>query len=40
MEEALNWRAILTAAVEDEEEPEGVAIFCPTCAEREFGKPR
>jgi hypothetical protein len=33
-EEARRWRAYLTVVEEDE--PEGVAIYCPGCAKREF----
>jgi hypothetical protein len=35
--EALRWRALLTAAIEEEGEGVGVAVYCPDCAEREFG---
>jgi hypothetical protein len=35
--EALRWRAILTAAIEEEGEAEGVAVYCPDSAQREFG---
>lgn len=31
------WRGFLT---DDEFEPSEVAVLCPECAEREFGKPR
>jgi hypothetical protein len=34
--EALRWRAYLTAAIEEEGEGEGVAVYCPDCAQREF----
>ena len=36
VEEALRWRAYLTAVVEDEGDEE-VAVYCPECADREFG---
>jgi hypothetical protein len=29
------WRAVLAGGVEDELE---VAVYCPSCAEREFGE--
>ena len=35
VEEALRWRAYLTSVVEDEGEE--VAVYCPECADREFG---
>jgi len=35
--DATGWRAVLTVGDEDEEEVEEVAVFCPECAEREFG---
>jgi hypothetical protein len=38
-EEALRWRAYLTAVVEDEGGEE-VAVYCPECADREFGPRR
>jgi hypothetical protein len=31
---AKGWRAYLTG-----DDPPGVAIFCPSCAKREFGEP-
>jgi hypothetical protein len=31
------WRALLT---DDEHEPKHIVVFCPECAEREFGPPR
>ena len=31
---ARRWRAYLT--VVDKDEPEEVAVYCPTCAKREF----
>jgi hypothetical protein len=34
VEEALRWRAYLIAVVDDDEE---VAVYCPECADREFG---
>ena len=34
-EEALRWRAYLTAAL-DEGEPNEVAVYCPECAKQEF----
>ena len=37
-EEALRWRAYLTAVVEDEDGE--VAVYCPECADREFGERR
>jgi hypothetical protein len=38
VEEALRWRAYLIAVVEDEDEE--VAVYCPECADREFGDRR
>ena len=42
VEEALRWRAYLVAVVEDEgdEEVAEVAVYCPECADREFGDRR
>jgi len=42
VEEALRWRAYLIAVVEDEgdEEVPEVAVYCPECADREFGDRR
>ena len=39
VEEALRWRAYLVAVVENEgdEEVAEVAVYCPECADREFG---
>ena len=39
VEEALRWRAYLTAVVEDKGDEE-VAVYCPECADREFGDRR
>ena len=39
VEEALRWRAYLIAVVEDEGGEE-VAVYCPECADREFGDRR
>ena len=43
-EDASGWRALLTVAPDDDvsgdtddDEVRGVAIYCPQCAEREFG---
>jgi hypothetical protein len=36
---ALDWRALLNGE-QGEGEDEYVVIFCPTCAEREFGSSR
>jgi hypothetical protein len=33
---AAGWRAMIAEDPEGKEEPE-VALYCPTCAEREFG---
>lgn len=35
--DARGWRAGLTVGDEGAEEVEGVAVFCPECAAREFG---
>lgn len=35
--DAKGWRAVLTVGDEGAEDVEGVAVFCPTCAERGFG---
>ena len=42
VEEALRWRAYLIAVVEDDgdEEVAEVAVYCPECADREFGDRR
>ena len=42
VEEALRWRAYLVSVVEDEgdEEVADVAVYCPECADREFGDRR
>ncbi len=42
VEEALRWRAYLVAVVENEgdEEVAEVAVYCPECADREFGDRR
>jgi hypothetical protein len=37
---AKGWRAFLGVDVNEEEEGTRVYIFCPECAEREFGPPR
>jgi hypothetical protein len=37
-EEALRWRAYLIAVVDDGDEE--VAVYCPECADREFGDGR
>jgi hypothetical protein len=34
--DARGWQARLVGGVDDE--PEEVAVFCPKCAEREFGE--
>ena len=34
------WRALPGADVDDEDAPIRVYVFCPDCAEREFGPPR
>ena len=39
VEEALRWRAYLTSVVEDNGGEE-VAVYCPECADREFGDRR
>jgi hypothetical protein len=39
VEEALRWRSYLTAVVEDEGDEES-AVYCPECADREFGHRR
>ena len=39
LDEALRWGALLTAELEDELQAEGVAVYCPDCAGREFGDP-
>ena len=36
VEEARRWRAYLSAVVEDKGDEE-VAVYCPECADREFG---
>ena len=36
-DEAQGWRAYLASGEEDETDVE-VAVFCPVCAEREFGR--
>jgi hypothetical protein len=42
VEEALRWRAYLVSVMEDEgdEEVAEVAVYCPECADREFGDRR
>ena len=41
VEEALRWRAYLTAVVDEgEEEVAEVAVYSPECADREFGDRR
>jgi hypothetical protein len=37
--DAHGWRALLTVGDEDAEDVEEVAVYCPTCAAREFGDP-
>jgi hypothetical protein len=39
VEEALRWRAYLVSVMEDEGDEE-VAVYCPECADREFGDRR
>jgi hypothetical protein len=39
VEEALRWRAYLISVVKDEGGKE-VAVYCPECADREFGDRR
>jgi hypothetical protein len=39
VEEALRWRSYLTAVVEDDGGEE-FAVYCPECADREFGDRR
>ena len=39
VEEALRWRAYLISVVEPEGDEE-VAVYCPECADREFGDRR
>jgi hypothetical protein len=34
------WRAMLGTDVDDENAPTETHLFCPVCAEREFGPPR
>ena len=34
------WRALLGKDIDDEAAPLSVYMFCPECAEREFGLPR
>jgi hypothetical protein len=34
------WRALLGTDALDEHEPTNTYVFCPDCAEREFGPPR
>jgi hypothetical protein len=36
---AVGWRAMFTVGDEDAEDEEMVAVYCPECAEREFGGP-
>ena len=36
-EESKGWRAFLAGDPQDD--PPEVAVFCPECAEREFGEP-
>jgi predicted RNA-binding Zn-ribbon protein involved in translation (DUF1610 family) len=35
----IRWRAVRIDEPETAEEPE-IALYCPSCAEREFGRPR
>lgn len=35
--EAHGWRAYLVPELKDDDEPEDFAVYCPECAEREFG---
>jgi hypothetical protein len=34
------WRAMLGTDMDDENAPTETHLFCPACAEREFGPPR
>jgi hypothetical protein len=34
------WRALLGVDVDDEDAPEQAHLYCPDCAEREFGPAR
>jgi hypothetical protein len=36
--DGIGWRALLTAGDEEAEDHDEVAISCPQCAGREFGK--
>ena len=41
VEEALRWRAYLIGVVDDDgDDGEEVAVYCPECADREFGDRR
>jgi hypothetical protein len=35
----IRWRAVRIDEPDTRDEPE-IAIYCPSCAEREFGRPR
>ena len=34
------WRAMVGTDIDDENAPPKAYVFCPDCAEREFGPPR
>jgi len=34
------WRAMLGTDIDDEDAPTETYLFCPACADREFGPPR
>jgi len=38
--QAQGWRVFYAEVTEDPEEPAIVVVYCPPCAEREFGPPK